>query len=107
GGGGGGGARARGGVGGAGGGRGGGPARAPAARPPPPLPEVIGDAGLAAADSGAAFAGAVRQLLARPEEARRAAARARAELFGWPAAVDAFLAAHDARTPVRSPEVKG
>ncbi|GAA1517077.1 glycosyltransferase family 1 protein [Streptomyces albidochromogenes] len=71
------------------------------------LPEVVGDAGLAAADSGAAFADAVRQLLARPEEARRAAARARAELFGWPAAVDAFLAAHDARTPARSPEVTG
>ncbi|MFE9400016.1 glycosyltransferase [Streptomyces flavidovirens] len=69
------------------------------------LPEVIGDAGLAAAGSGEAFAEAVRQLLARPEDARRAAARARAELFGWPAAVAAFLAAHDAKAPARSPEV--
>ncbi|OEJ27920.1 glycosyl transferase [Streptomyces agglomeratus] len=87
------------------------------------LPEVIGDAGLAAADSGEAFADAVRQLLDRPEEARRTAARARAELFGWPAAVDAFLAAHDTcaltahdtsapaahdtSAPARAPEVTG
>ncbi|WP_274555860.1 glycosyltransferase [Streptomyces spiramyceticus] len=67
------------------------------------LPEVIGGAGLAAADSGEAFADAVQQLLARPEAERRTAARARAELFGWPTAVEAFLAAHDAevRVPVR------
>ncbi|MGR8011719.1 glycosyltransferase [Streptomyces hypolithicus] len=60
------------------------------------LPEVVGDAGLAAADSGEAFARAVGQLLAQPEKARRAAARERAELFGWPASVQAFLAAHEA-----------
>ncbi|MFE3830165.1 glycosyltransferase [Streptomyces sp. NPDC059092] len=65
------------------------------------LPEVIGDAGRAAADDGASFADAVEDLLARPEGTRRAAARARAELFGWDAAVTAFLAAHDAR-PVAS-----
>ncbi|MBT2504891.1 glycosyltransferase [Streptomyces sp. ISL-98] len=65
------------------------------------LPEVIGGAGLAAADSGDAFADAVQQLLARPEATRRTAARARAELFGWPAAVEAFLAAHDAQARVR------
>jgi alpha-1,6-mannosyltransferase len=59
------------------------------------LPAVIGDAGLPAADSGAAFADAVQRLLARPEPLRRAAARARAEQFGWDAAVAAFLAAHD------------
>ncbi|MEU0459442.1 hypothetical protein ABZ322_42430, partial [Streptomyces sp. NPDC006129] len=34
------------------------------------------------------------------------AARARAECFGWNAAVDAFLAAHDAAVPVR-PYVPG
>lgn len=67
------------------------------------LPEVIADAGLAAGGTGEEFALAVRELLARPERQRRAAARARAELFGWDAAVNAFLAAHDA--PVaRAPE---
>ncbi|GAA2445211.1 glycosyltransferase [Streptomyces mauvecolor] len=60
------------------------------------LPEVIGDAGLAAGGTGAEFAAAVRELLARPEPRRRADARARAELFGWDASVAAFLAAHDA-----------
>ncbi|WP_084713538.1 glycosyltransferase [Streptacidiphilus rugosus] len=59
------------------------------------LPAVLGDAGLAAADSGAAFGNAVLRLLARPEPLRRATARARAEQFGWDAAVAAFLAAHD------------
>ncbi|MFE6039832.1 glycosyltransferase [Streptomyces sp. NPDC056452] len=60
------------------------------------LPEVVGDGGLAAADTGEAFAAAARELLARPERERRAAARARAELFGWDRSVAAFLAAHDA-----------
>ncbi|WP_326602453.1 glycosyltransferase [Streptomyces sp. NBC_01799] len=59
------------------------------------LPEVIGEAGVAAADTGEAFAAAVRELLARPEAERRAAARQRAELFGWDRSVAAFLAAHD------------
>ncbi|MHC3389947.1 glycosyltransferase [Streptomyces lavendulocolor] len=63
------------------------------------LPEVVGDAGAAAQDDPAAFADAVIRLLARPEEERRAAARARAELFGWDRAVRAFLAAHDAPAP--------
>ncbi|WP_371477666.1 glycosyltransferase [Kitasatospora sp. NBC_00315] len=58
------------------------------------LPSIIGPAGLAAEDSGAAFADGVRDLLERPEYDRRAAARARAEEFGWPAAVAGFLAAH-------------
>ena len=77
------------------------------------LPEVIGDAGVAAADNAPAFADAVQELLARPEEKRRAAARARAELFGWDSAVAAFLAAHDAPLPkiplskVPSPRVPG
>ncbi|MEV7089263.1 glycosyltransferase [Streptomyces sp. NPDC093085] len=65
------------------------------------LPEVIGDAGRAAADDAPSFADAVQELLARPEDERRAAARARAELFGWDTAVTAFLAAHDA--PVLHP----
>ncbi|MEV6420399.1 glycosyltransferase [Streptomyces sp. NPDC051662] len=59
------------------------------------LPEVIGDAGIAARDNAAAFADAIQELMARPEGARRAAARARAELFSWENAVAAFLAAHD------------
>jgi alpha-1,6-mannosyltransferase len=58
------------------------------------LPEVVGEAGLAAAGTGPALAAALRELLARPERQRRAAARARAERFGWSAAVDRFLAVH-------------
>ncbi|MFG3204321.1 glycosyltransferase [Streptomyces sp. NPDC048192] len=60
------------------------------------LPEVIGSAGATAADRGEAFADAVELLLDRAEPARRDAARARAECFGWGTAVEAFLAAHDA-----------
>ncbi|MFE1443736.1 glycosyltransferase [Streptomyces sp. NPDC058739] len=60
------------------------------------LPEVIGSAGAAAADHGDAFAEAVADLLDRPDAERREAARARAECFGWGAAVEAFLAAHEA-----------
>ena len=52
------------------------------------LPEVIGAAGLAAR-SDASYGAAVRTLLARPD--RRAAARARAELFPWSASVAGFL----------------
>ncbi|WP_327247495.1 glycosyltransferase [Streptomyces sp. NBC_01320] len=59
------------------------------------LPEVIGGAGAAAANTGDAFAAAVRELLARPEKERRTAARQRAELFGWDRSVAAFLAAHE------------
>ncbi|MFD8309006.1 glycosyltransferase [Streptomyces sp. NPDC059690] len=65
------------------------------------LPEVIGSAGAVAADHGEAFADAVDALLELPETERREAARARAECFGWNAAVDAFLAAHDATVPSR------
>ncbi|WP_395293153.1 glycosyltransferase [Kitasatospora hibisci] len=60
------------------------------------LPGLVGPAGVAADDTGTGFAGAVRELLDRPEEARRAAARAQAEQYGWPAAVAAFLTAHGA-----------
>ncbi|MFD6348385.1 glycosyltransferase [Streptomyces roseolus] len=62
------------------------------------LPEVVGTAGAAAADTPAAFADAVRGLLALPESVRRAAARARAEHFSWDRSVDAFLHAHEAAT---------
>jgi alpha-1,6-mannosyltransferase len=61
------------------------------------LPEVIGDAGVAVAgDDSRAWAGAVTGVMAAPTADRRAAARARAECFSWPAAVDGFLRAHDA-----------
>ncbi|WP_319462900.1 glycosyltransferase [Micromonospora sp. RTP1Z1] len=58
------------------------------------LPEVIGPAGLAAYGTPSAIAAAVVRLLARPTADRRAAARRRAEEFGWPAAVAGFLRAH-------------
>lgn len=60
------------------------------------LPEVVGDAGVAVAGTAEAFADGVRVLMARPEPERRAAARARAERFGWPQAVGGFLRAHGA-----------
>jgi alpha-1,6-mannosyltransferase len=56
------------------------------------LPEVVGDAG--ASVPGDDLAAGVRDVLRRPEAGRRAAARARAEQFGWPAAVQAFLTVH-------------
>lgn len=71
------------------------------------LPEVVGPAGVAVqADSTgpAGFAAGVREVLAWPAEDRRAAARARAEQFGWPAAVAGFLAAHGLRAP-RAPAI--
>jgi alpha-1,6-mannosyltransferase len=49
--------------------------------------------GAAVPDDPAAFVGAVRGLLAVSELQRRASARARAEEFTWPAAVDGMLAA--------------
>ncbi|WP_307848976.1 hypothetical protein [Micromonospora sp. U56] len=52
------------------------------------------------------MADAVVRLLDRPEAARRATARARAEEFGWPAAVAGFLRVHGAEpdgTPPRLP----
>ena len=56
------------------------------------LPEVIGGAGVTV--SGEDFAGGVLNVLRQPAAERRAAARAHAEQFGWPAAVRGFLAAH-------------
>lgn len=58
------------------------------------LREIIGPAcGAAVADHAPAFAGAVSTLLDSPEPDRRAAARARAEQFPWPVAVDGMLGA--------------
>jgi alpha-1,6-mannosyltransferase len=58
------------------------------------LPEVIGDAGAAVTGEGSAFAVGILDVLGRPEPARRSAARARAEKFGWADSVAGFLAAH-------------
>jgi alpha-1,6-mannosyltransferase len=54
------------------------------------LPEIVGGSGAAALDSPAAFAAGVTTLLAA-EDGGRTAARARAEQFGWPVAVDRML----------------
>ncbi|CAL9319943.1 glycosyltransferase [Streptomyces sp. SudanB182_2057] len=70
------------------------------------LPEVIGSAGAGAAGGPETFADAVEVLLARAEPARREAARARAECFGWGAAVEAFLAAHDATEAPRRADAR-
>ncbi|MBO0816041.1 MAG: glycosyltransferase, partial [Actinobacteria bacterium] len=58
------------------------------------LPEVVGDAGVAV--TGGDFAAGVLSVLRQPVSRRRTAARARAEQFGWPAAVGGFLAVHAA-----------
>ena len=58
------------------------------------LPEVVGEAG--ASVPGEDLTAGVRAVLARPEPARRAAARARAEQYDWGTAVHGFLAAHGA-----------
>jgi len=58
------------------------------------LPEVVGEAG--ASVRGEDLAAGVCAVLARPEPARRAAARARAEQYDWDTATRGFLAAHGA-----------
>ena len=58
---------------------------------------VVKACGAVVADDPAAFAGAVGGLLAVEEAKRRAAARARAEDFTWPVAVEGMLAALDGR----------
>ncbi|WP_418275760.1 glycosyltransferase [Isoptericola jiangsuensis] len=60
------------------------------------LPEVVGAAGAWASPEPGPLALAVREVLDRPVAARRAAARARAELFGWAATGEAMLALHHA-----------
>ncbi|MFV2145443.1 glycosyltransferase [Isoptericola sp. G70] len=58
------------------------------------LPEVVGPAGASAAPEPEALALAVREVLSRDAGGRRAAARARAELFPWSATGEAMLALH-------------
>jgi alpha-1,6-mannosyltransferase len=56
---------------------------------------VIGPyAGRSAAGRWHGFADAVQDLLATPEQVRRAAARARAEQFRWDDTVRGFLGVH-------------
>jgi len=56
------------------------------------LGDVIDDGcGIAAADRAPAFARAVTDLVARPQQAQRRAARSRAEHFSWPASVSGML----------------
>ncbi|GAA2617676.1 glycosyltransferase [Paractinoplanes durhamensis] len=62
------------------------------------LPEVIGAAGVAAGGEGPAYVSAILELLSRPTDERRRAARAQAEKFPWPASAAGFLAAHDVRS---------
>jgi alpha-1,6-mannosyltransferase len=59
------------------------------------LPEIVGQAGLAAQDNDAACADAVEQILGRDVADRRRRARTQAERFDWPTSVSGFLAAHD------------
>ncbi|WP_084073582.1 glycosyltransferase [Demequina sp. NBRC 110052] len=59
------------------------------------LPEVVGSAGVAADGTAEAFADAVHEVLARPEEERREAARARAEQLPWSRTVEAMLDVHE------------
>ncbi len=58
------------------------------------LPEVVGAAGAAGAPDPQALALAVHAVLDRPVGTRRAAARARAELFPWSATGEAMLRIH-------------
>lgn len=60
------------------------------------LPEVVGDAGAWAAPEPQALSLALADVLSRPVAARRAAARARAELFPWSATGRAMLTLHGA-----------
>ncbi|MCB2412737.1 glycosyltransferase [Demequina sp. TTPB684] len=60
------------------------------------LPEVVDDAGVAADGTAEAFADAIETVLARDADARRAAARARAETMPWSATIDKMLALHEA-----------
>jgi alpha-1,6-mannosyltransferase len=62
------------------------------------LPEVVGEAGVSV--TGEDFATGIHDVLNWPTAERRVAARARAEEFGWPAAVAGFLKAHRLATEV-------
>jgi alpha-1,6-mannosyltransferase len=58
------------------------------------LPEVVGDAGIAAASTSGDFAAAIATVLERDAQGRRAAARERAATLPWSATVDRMLDLH-------------
>jgi len=58
------------------------------------LPEVVGDAGLAAPSDPQAFADAIASMLERDPRERRAAARAQAETLPWSRTVESMLNLH-------------
>ncbi len=58
------------------------------------LPEVLAEAGRAAASTPRSIADAVQELLTVPAAQRRQTARQRAERFPWSATVEGFLRAH-------------
>ncbi len=60
------------------------------------LPEVVADAGVAAAGTAGAFADGIEEVLTWDENARRRSARERAETMPWSATVDALVALHTA-----------
>jgi alpha-1,6-mannosyltransferase len=62
------------------------------------LPDVVGDAGVAAESNPDSFAAAVAEVLARPAPQRRREARERAELFPWSATREKMLALHATNT---------
>jgi alpha-1,6-mannosyltransferase len=66
------------------------------------LPELIGQAGMAAEDNDVACADAIQSLLRRDPVERRLLARAQAERYTWPNAVDGFLDAHGLSRPPRA-----
>ena len=67
------------------------------------LPEVVGDAGVAAAGTAESFADAIQAILARDPGERRADARARAETMPWSATVDLMLDLHTSQLAAVSP----
>jgi len=67
------------------------------------LPEVVGDAGVAAAGTAESFADAIQAILARDPGERRSDARARAETMPWSATVDLMLDLHTSQLAAVSP----
>ena len=70
------------------------------------LPEVVADAGVAAAGTAESFADAIQQILARDPIERRAHARARAETMPWSATVDLMLELHASQLAATPPHLE-
>ncbi|NTV38544.1 MAG: glycosyltransferase family 1 protein [Demequinaceae bacterium] len=67
------------------------------------LPEVVAEAGVAAAGTAESFADAIQAILARDPRERRLAARERAETMPWSATVDLMLDLHMTELEAVSP----